>query len=29
MVLMLFIGIWPAWLLDVINHAVQMFYAIF
>jgi len=29
MVLMLFIGVWPAWILDVINRAVTMFYAIF
>lgn len=26
MVLMLLIGIWPAWILEVINHAVSMFF---
>ncbi len=28
MVLMLFIGVWPAWLLDVINNAVIWFYSL-
>ena len=28
MVLMLLIGIWPAWLLDVINNAVMWFYSL-
>lgn len=27
MVLMLWIGIWPAWILDVINRAVQLLFA--
>jgi NADH-quinone oxidoreductase subunit M len=27
MVLMLLIGIWPAWILDVINKAVSMFFS--
>ncbi|MEN6394612.1 MAG: hypothetical protein ABFD53_12465, partial [Anaerolineaceae bacterium] len=26
MVLMLWIGVWPAWILDVINRAVAMFF---
>lgn len=26
MILMLWIGVWPAWILDVINRAVEMFY---
>ncbi len=26
MVLMLWIGVWPAWILNVINSAVVMFY---
>ena len=28
MVLMLLIGVWPAWLLDVINNAVMWFYSL-
>jgi NADH-quinone oxidoreductase subunit M len=26
MVLMLWIGVWPAWILDVINRAVERLY---
>jgi NADH-quinone oxidoreductase subunit M len=29
MVLMLLIGVWPAWLLNVINRAVMMFYSLY
>jgi NADH-quinone oxidoreductase subunit M len=29
MALMLLIGVWPAWILDVINRAVMTFYALF
>ncbi len=29
MVLMLWLGIWPTWLLDIINKAVMMFYQVF
>jgi NADH-quinone oxidoreductase subunit M len=29
MVLMLWIGVWPAWILDVINNAVLWFYRIY
>ena len=29
MVLMLWLGIWPTWLLEVINKAVTMFYQVF
>ena len=26
MVMMLWIGVWPAWILNVINHAVSMIF---
>jgi hypothetical protein len=26
LVLMLWIGVWPAWILDVINRAMAMFF---
>ena len=29
MVLMLLIGVWPAWILNVINRAVMMFYSLY
>jgi NADH-quinone oxidoreductase subunit M len=28
MVLILWIGVWPAWILDLINRAVSMAYAV-
>jgi NADH-quinone oxidoreductase subunit M len=29
MVLILWIGVWPSWILDLINQAVSMAYAVF